>query len=84
MPIVLPDDAIDEWLTTDVYSEEEKKKVLAFVKPYSEKELKAHTVNRLRGKNAVGNIPEADKKFRYSDLADPLEEKKPDNDLTLF
>jgi len=28
------------------------------------------------------NVLEADKKFRYSDLGDPLEEKKPGNDLT--
>jgi hypothetical protein len=38
--------------------------------------IKAHTVNRLHGKNAFGNVPGADEKFKYPELDDSLGDKK--------
>jgi putative SOS response-associated peptidase YedK len=75
MPLILPDDAIDAWLTENVESDAEKEKILSLVKPYPEAELKAHTVRRLRGKEAVGNDPISDQEVRYPEH-DPTHDQR--------
>jgi len=70
MPLILPEDAIDDWLMDVVNSEEEKEKILDLVKPYPN-ELKAHTVRPIRGKKSTGNQPEVDVPFHYPELNDP-------------
>ncbi|MGQ8337330.1 SOS response-associated peptidase [Sunxiuqinia sp. A32] len=81
MPLILPEEAINDWLSVEVKSEADKKRILDLIKPFHEKELSAHTVRRLRGKNAVGNIPEASNQFDYPEL--PKEDSKND-ELNLF
>ena len=79
MPVILPDDAIDNWLTGDVTNEDEKQQILKLVKPFTDDELEAYSVPRLMGKSGVGNSPEALKKVDYPEL-----KEKPKENLTLF
>ncbi|WP_319482690.1 SOS response-associated peptidase [uncultured Draconibacterium sp.] len=62
MPLILNDEEADKWLngTTAVAK--------AMIKPATDGLLKAHTVRRLRGKEAVGNSPEAIEEFIYPEL----------------
>lgn len=62
MPVILPEGAEDEWL--EASSENAKE----LIKPFSEKELSAHTVRPLRGKASVGNKKEALEEFQYDEL----------------
>ena len=58
MPVILPDGLEDEWLKP--YRDElDQKQLEELLRPYPESELAAHTVGKLRGKDAVGNVPEA-------------------------
>lgn len=79
MPLILPEDAIDEWLTAKVSNNADKQKILDLVKPYNEKELKAYTVEKITGKNALGNVPEATREKVYKELKD-----NENKDWTLF
>jgi putative SOS response-associated peptidase YedK len=75
MPLILPENAIDEWLIADVKNEADKQHILNLVKPFTEKELTAHTVQRLTGKNAIKNNPRATEPFAYDELKiDPLKQ----------
>jgi putative SOS response-associated peptidase YedK len=74
MPLILPEEAIDTWLNEVVVSEPEKEKILSLIKPYTEQELTAHTVSKIRGKNAIGNSPIATNPAHYPDL-DEFDEK---------
>lgn len=62
MPLILDEEVADKWLSGT--SEEAK----AMIIPASDGLLKAHTVRRLRGKDAVGNSPEAIEEFIYPEL----------------
>ncbi len=62
MPVILKEDEVDEWLQAPAAN------VPAFIKPYPEELLEAHTVRPLRGKNAVGNTPKAIERFVYDEL----------------
>ncbi|QIA06763.1 SOS response-associated peptidase [Draconibacterium halophilum] len=62
MPLILNEDKADNWLNGT--SEEAK----AMILPATDGLLKAHTVRRLRGKEAVGNSPQAIEEFIYSEL----------------
>ncbi|MBX2968314.1 MAG: hypothetical protein KF803_03000 [Cyclobacteriaceae bacterium] len=56
-----------EWLKPgDTQADQELIQELA--QPYSETELEAYTVRRLRGKEAVGNSPVAQERYSYVDL----------------
>lgn len=68
MPLILPDDAIDDWLIGDVTNDTEKQRILSLVRPYNAEELEAYTVPRLMGKTGVGNSPDALKKKNYPEL----------------
>jgi len=81
MPLILPEDAINDWLSVEVKSDAEIKRILELIKPYNEKELQAHTVQRLRGKNAVKNNPRSDQKVNYPELQTKA---KDDDNFTLF
>lgn len=63
MPVILPDGAENEWLKTQNVKDLQK-----LVKPFSDQELKAHTVRKLSGKDSPGNSPEASEEFIYDDL----------------
>lgn len=67
MPVILKEDDVDKWLAPD--SQTVRQADLAdLIKPFTDDDLLAHTVRRLRGKEAVGNIPEASEKFSYPEL----------------
>ena len=69
MPVILPDELEDAWL--EPYRDElDQQKLEELLQPYPEAELEAHTVGRLRGKNAVGNRPEATDHIEYGDVKD--------------
>ncbi|WP_319591503.1 SOS response-associated peptidase [uncultured Draconibacterium sp.] len=62
MPLVLDDEEADQWLNGTTVEAK------AMIQPAAEGLLKAHTVRRLRGKEAVGNSPEAIEEFIYPEL----------------
>ncbi len=64
MPLILEEETADDWLKG---SDAEIKKMIV---PADNGILKAHTVRKLRGKNAVGNSPEAIEEFIYPELSD--------------
>ena len=67
MPVILPDELEDAWL--EPYRDElDQKRLEELLQPYPEAELKAYTVAKLRGKNAIGNQPEATDYFEYDDV----------------
>ncbi|MCU4165916.1 SOS response-associated peptidase [Carboxylicivirga caseinilyticus] len=63
MPVILKDDACEDWLSNK--DENIANKVLL---PFSDEKLKAHTVAPLRGKLALGDVPEASEPFAYEEL----------------
>lgn len=67
MPVILPDELEDEWLA-DYKDELDQKKLEELLRPYPKSEMTAHTVGKLRGKNAVGNQPEATDHFEYENV----------------
>ncbi|MEZ4804980.1 MAG: SOS response-associated peptidase [Bacteroidia bacterium] len=62
MPVILCKENQDKWLETD--------DPLKLTKPYPEELLTYHTVRRLNGKDAVGNVPESELEFEYVELKD--------------
>jgi len=67
MPVILPDNKIEDWLSA-IESEADKKRITDLITAYPAEELNAHTVERLRGKAALGNVPEAIEKKIYEEL----------------
>ncbi len=67
MPVILQAGMEDNWLKP-IHNENDSTEIKQLVKPYPEGELTAHTVRKLRGKDAVGNKPEACDVFGYNDL----------------
>ncbi len=64
MPVILPEELEGKWLA-EVKDELDVKALEELLKPYPESEMKAHTVAKLRGKNAIGNQPEATDYYEY-------------------
>lgn len=71
MPVVLQERDVETWLRP-IASEADKQAVEAQIKPWEGEELEAYTVRRLRGKEAIGNLPEATKEYHYPELAEEL------------
>jgi len=71
MPVLLADEDIDTWLQP-ITGEADKKAITALIKPWEGEELIAYTVRRLRGKEAIGNVPEATEEFHYPELTAEL------------
>jgi putative SOS response-associated peptidase YedK len=67
MPVILTEETEDIWLEP-INNERYRKEIIKLIQPYPENKLKAHTVRRLRGKEAVGNVPEASAYFKYNGL----------------
>jgi putative SOS response-associated peptidase YedK len=66
MPVILPDEAVDQWLLPDEKHIEEQIKEL--IKPYPAEAMEAHTVGRIRGKDALGNVPGVCEEHLYPEL----------------
>jgi len=64
MPLILNEQDEEKWLE----STPDENIIKSLIQPYTETELTYHSVQKLRGKNAVGNIPEASEEFIYEEL----------------
>ena len=67
MPLILLEDQEDLWLQAES-SEFDKSILLNLIQVNNEIDLQAHTVAKIRGKNALGNVPEASQYFKYDAL----------------
>ncbi len=65
MPLILDEQEVPKWLEGDTED------IQSLIRP-SEVEIKAHTVRRLKGKNAIGNVPKAQEEYHYPELDEPL------------
>jgi putative SOS response-associated peptidase YedK len=70
MPVILPDKLADQWLTP-VSDARDFSEIERLITPYSDVDLKAHSVGKLRGKEYIGNQPEVHKEVRYPELVGP-------------
>ena len=67
MPVILPRQRQDEWLL-DIKSDSDREHIKGLSQPLPEGVLKAYTVARLLGKEAIGNVPEVEKEVIYPEL----------------
>jgi putative SOS response-associated peptidase YedK len=67
MPLILPEELVDEWLAP-INDELDEKRIKELIRPYPAEAMEAHTVRRLRGKEATGNVPVACEEFIYPEL----------------
>jgi putative SOS response-associated peptidase YedK len=67
MPVILHEETINDWLQP-INNETDRKYIEELLTAYSTDELEAYTVPRLRGKNALGNVPETTQKIDYKEL----------------
>lgn len=68
MPLILPEQLADHWLDP-IEDDLDRKEIEELIQSYPEDQMQAHTVGKLRGKNAVGNTPEATRVVIYPELA---------------
>ena len=67
MPLILPKALANDWLTP-IHEKADQDLIESLIQPYDEAQLEAFPVKRLRGKEAVGNVPEALQLIRYPEL----------------
>lgn len=67
MPVILPKDKQDEWLA-EMNEESLQEAITRLLIPCESNVLRAYTVKRLRGKEALGNVKEAEDPFVYVEL----------------
>lgn len=67
MPLILPDELVDEWLRP-VNDDLDEQRIKELIRPYPSDAMEAHTVKKLRGKEAIGNVPEACEEYLYPEL----------------
>lgn len=67
MPVILPPEKQNQWLM-EIKTEADKNNLMKLTAPLPEEWLEAHTVARLTGKEAIGNVAEAEQEVKYSDL----------------
>lgn len=68
MPVILPRDRQDEWLAP-CKTDADKQRLQQLLLPFSEHEMSYHTVAKLRGKEAIGNVAGALEKREYAELS---------------
>lgn len=73
MPAILTKETQDAWLAP-CHSDADKSSLLELTKPLPTEHFTYHTVRRLKGKNAPGNVPEAEEEFRYEELHGVLDQ----------
>ncbi|MGD9928733.1 MAG: SOS response-associated peptidase [Mangrovibacterium sp.] len=67
MPLILEEDYTNNWLKT-INSDSDKQMIQDLITPYNQDKMTSYTVGSLRGKNAVGNVPESTSKVIYPEL----------------
>ena len=68
MPLILLEDQEDIWLQAET-NEFDKSILLKLEESNNEIDLQAHTVRKIRGKEAIGNVPDASEYFKYDALS---------------
>lgn len=68
MPAILLKSDQNQWLQP-VQTEEDELKLTQWLQPIASELLECHTVRRLKGKEALGNVPEAAEEFIYQELS---------------
>ncbi len=71
MPLLLLPDEAESWLQ-NIDDPLDQKEIESLMQPYPEALLKAHTVQKLRGKNYLGNVPEVIEEVRYLELEESI------------
>jgi putative SOS response-associated peptidase YedK len=69
MPLILPEELQEQWLL-NIEEPTDQELIKELVQPYPDDLLVAHTVGRLKGKNALGNVKEVTNEVIYSELLD--------------
>lgn len=64
MPVILPDELVDEWINPS----RSQKELTDLLLPFPDEYLHTHTVYRIAGKESKGNVPEVEEEFIYPDL----------------
>jgi len=64
MPVILSEENEDKWLESTL----DENFIKSIIQPYTEDELAYHSVQKLKGKNAIENSPEASEEFIYDEL----------------
>nr|WP_321222453.1 SOS response-associated peptidase [uncultured Psychroserpens sp.] len=67
MPLILSDEREDEWLNP-IKNDSDKQHIKSLIQNYPATRLKAHTVNKLRGKDYLGNVEEISEEIIYENL----------------
>ncbi|MBM1107127.1 SOS response-associated peptidase [Aurantibacter crassamenti] len=67
MPFILSKEIENDWLNTEIGAELINQ-TLELIQEYPTDKLTAHTVNRIRGKSYLGNVPEISAHFEYEEL----------------
>lgn len=67
MPLILSESLEDDWLK-DISNKDDQEFLKQLIQPYPTGELQAYSVQKLRGKSAFGNVPEASEEFIYAEL----------------
>lgn len=64
MPVILPKELQDKWLDPSLTKEQ----VEELIKPFDESLMAYRSVGKLRGKAAVGNVPEVTNEVKYQEI----------------
>jgi putative SOS response-associated peptidase YedK len=67
MPVILPKDKQNEWLS-EFETDEDIKRLTDLLVPFDDELLEAYTVRRLKGKEATGDNENAEKEYVYAEL----------------
>ncbi len=67
MPLILPEELIGQWLKP-IMDELDQARLQELIRPYPAEAMEAHTVQKLRGNAAIGNVPEACDEHVYPEL----------------
>lgn len=65
MPLILPEDLIDQWLNIKLENALDKEELTSIMLPLPDEELNYQTVGQLAGKNGIGNNPSAWEAFSW-------------------
>lgn len=79
MPVILDRESQKLWL--EDWEQDPKERVEFICKPYADDDLKAHTVNAIRGKKALGNVKEAIQEVPYAELEENESNDNPQMEL---
>lgn len=72
MPVILPKEKQNEWLIP-YKNDSTMQHLKQLLIPFDETALTAFTVRKLKGKDSIGNVPDAEEAFRYEEIEDNLQ-----------